>query len=534
MTDDMSKITFWSSVRHTAVNFLIYPGFKLECKADIKTMTLPFSINCLIAKPKGEEGQLAQFCDYADTKSGADALGNKKENFAFSRVDAGNGNQVYSSFPAATGIEPSNPQWPATSISSYFQKIGSFAPLKPDAEIAIARKMESAENEILQTLLQSSITIAHMIDLDRRIKTRKQAAGKILMHIHRRGQPVTLQDKIDLFQKTTRQLKKLHTASKSSREKLASGGVKPDEKRCLEAKLNRQGQQMFNLLKTWRFEPGVIDDIEKKIRERQSSSGSRDPQLARLLSQVQESRKMASAARSEMINANLRLVVSIAKRYTQRGLHLIDLIQEGNIGLIKAANRYEYRRGTRFSTCATWWIRQAILRAIYNQSRTIRLPIHIRDQYRKLKKTSDRMQAKKNGNGNSEEIIGSSGLPGDEVERILAIAGEPISLDAPSNSEETRYVGDMIEDSELLNPFDAAVNLNLVVQTRKVLALLTPREEKVLRMRFGIGEKRDHTLDEISHDFKITRERIRQIEARALRKLQQSKYSRNLRSFIDP
>jgi RNA polymerase primary sigma factor len=213
---------------------------------------------------------------------------------------------------------------------------------------------------------------------------------------------------------------------------------------------------------------------------------------------------------------------------------LIDLIQEGNIGLIKAANRYEYRRGTRFSTCATWWIRQAILRAIYNQSRTIRLPIHIRDQYRKLKKTSDRMQAKKNGNGNSEEIIGSSGLPGDEVERILAIAGEPISLDAPSNSEETRYVGDMIEDSELLNPFDAAVNLNLVVQTRKVLALLTPREEKVLRMRFGIGEKRDHTLDEISHDFKITRERIRQIEARALRKLQQSKYSRNLRSFIDP
>jgi RNA polymerase primary sigma factor len=278
----------------------------------------------------------------------------------------------------------------------------------------------------------------------------------------------------------------------------------------------------------------VIDDIEKEIRERQACSGSRDPKLARLLSRVQVSRKMADAARSELINANLRLVVSIAKRYTQRGLHLIDLIQEGNIGLIKAANRYEYRRGTRFSTCATWWIRQAILRAIYNQSRTIRLPIHIRDQYRKLKKASDRMQAEKNRNGNSEELFGSSGMSADEIERIMAITGEPISLDAPSNSEETRYVGDMIADSELLNPHDAAVNLNLAVQTRKVLALLTPREEKVLRMRFGIGEKKDHTLDEISHDFKITRERIRQIEARALQKLQRSKYSRNLRSFIDP
>jgi RNA polymerase primary sigma factor len=243
---------------------------------------------------------------------------------------------------------------------------------------------------------------------------------------------------------------------------------------------------------------------------------------------------MANAARSELINANLPLVVSIAKRYTQRGLHLIDLIQEGNIGLIKAANRYEYRRGTRFSTCATWWIRQAILRAIYNQSRTIRLPIHIRDRYRKLKKTSDRVQAKKNGNGKSEEIIGSSGMSADEVERILAITGEPISLDAPSNSEETRYVGDMIEDRKLANPFEAAVNLNLAVQTRKVLALLTPREEKVLRMRFGIGEKKDHTLDEISRDFKITRERIRQIEARALQKLQRSKYRHSLKSFLTP
>ena len=459
---------------------------------------------------------------------------NVSERFNQNRISAGHDNKDLKRIDARGIMGPSNLKSLTDPVHSYFQKIGLFAQLKSADEIAIAKKMETAENKILRALLQSPLAITSILDFGRRIKTGKSAAGKILMHIHRRGKPVSSQDKVDSFLKTLHQLRKLHTAAKAAHEKLAAAALKPGEKQRLEEKLNQQGDQMFNLLKTWRFEPGVIDDIEKEIRERQSSSGSRDPKLARLLSQVQLSRKMADAARSELINANLRLVVSIAKRYTQRGLHLIDLIQEGNIGLIKAANRYEYRRGTRFSTCATWWIRQAILRAIYNQSRTIRLPIHIRDQYRKLKKTSDRMQAKKNGNGNSEEMIGSSGMSADEVERIMAITGEPISLDAPSNSEETRYVGDMIEDHELLNPFDAVVNLNLAVQTRKVLALLTPREEKVLRMRFGIGEKKDHTLDEISHDFKITRERIRQIEARALQKLQRSKYRHNLKSFLSP
>ena len=454
-------------------------------------MTTPLSTKFSFEKPKNEEGQSAQFCEYTNIEPDVDPFGRKNENFAFSRVDSGNGTKVYSSFPAAAGIEPSKPQWAAKSTSSYFQKIGSFARLKPADEIAIAKKMESAENEILRALLQAPITRAHIIDLGRRIKTGKQAAGKILMHIHRRGEQVSSQDKIDLFLKTTRQLGKLQLAAKTGRENLAARGLTPGKTLCLEKQLKRQGEQMFNLLKIWRFEPCVIEHIEKEIRERQTVSGSRDPALRRMLSQVQVSLTMADAARSELINANLRLVVSIAKRHTQRGLHLIDLIQEGNIGLIKAANRYEYRRGTRFSTCATWWIRQAVLRAIYNQSRTIRLPIHIRDRYGKLKKTSDRMRARKNGNGN-------------------------------------------IEDSELLNPFESAVRLNLAVQTRKVLALLTPREEKVLRMRFGVGEKKDHTLDEISRNFKITRERIRQIEARALRKLQRSKYRHSLKSFIDP
>jgi RNA polymerase sigma factor (sigma-70 family) len=458
------------------------------------------------------------------------------ENLRFNqnRILAKHGKHHHKLTGPCVNIRPSNSQSLADPVGSYFQKIAPYARLTPHDEIAIAKKIESGENEILNALLRSSGAVKPILDLGRRINTGNQAAGKILMHIHRRGEPVSSQDKMNLFLETTRQLKKLHAAAKTCRAKLAAAGLKPDEKQRLEEKLNQLGNQMFSLLKVWRFEPSMIDEIEKEIRKRQSSSGSSDPLRQRLLTQIEISRAKANRFRSELIEANLRLVVSIAKRYTRRGLSLIDLIQEGNIGLIRAANRYEYRRGTRFSTCATWWIRQAILRAIYNQSRTIRLPIHVREQYQKLKKTSERIQATKNRTGDIEEISGQSGLSGDEVERILAIAGEPISLDAPSNSEENRYVGDMIEDIELQDPFESVVNLNLAVQTRKVLALLTPREEKVLRMRFGIGEKKDHTLEEISRDFKITRERIRQIEAQALRKLQRSKYGRNLRAFIDP
>ena len=431
-------------------------------------------------------------------------------------------------------ICPSDRQSLADPVGSYFQKITPYARLTPQDEIAIAKKIESSENEVLSALLRSPGAVRPILELGGRIKTGKPAAGKILMHIHRRGEPIASQDKIDSFLKTVRQLKKLHAAVKTCRAKLAAAGLKTDEKQRLEEKLQQQGNHMFSLLKAWRFEPCMIDEIEKEIRKRQSGSGSSDPLLQRSLAQIEISRARANGLRSELIKANLRLVVSIAKRYTRRGLSLIDLIQEGNIGLIRAVNRYEYRRGTRFSTCAVWWIRQAILRAIYNQSRTIRLPVHVREHYHKLKKTSERMQATKNRIGDIEEISGASGLSGDEVERILAIAGEPISLDAPSNSEENRCVGDMIEDVELPDPFESAVNFHLAVQTRKVLALLSAREEKVLRMRFGIGEKKDHTLEEISRDFKITRERIRQIEARALQKLQRSKYGLNLRVFIDP
>ena len=427
----------------------------------------------------------------------------------------------------------SEPDWVTKPIASYLQNIGCFSRLSPEDEIAIARAIEQAELDLLRALLTSEIAVEHLIDLGRQIKTGKRTPSKVLMNVHQRGDQLTDKQKIDSFFKTNRKLNRLHAAAKADRADLLAAGLKPGRRRPLQALSDRRTDQMFNLLKQWRFEPCVIDDIEKKIQDRKASSDSRD--RSRTLTRIARSRTRFNAHRSKLVKANLRLVVSIARRYTQRGLSLIDLIQEGNIGLIRAANRYDYRRGTRFSTCAVWWIRQAILRAIYNQARTIRLPIHIRERYRKIQKTASTMRAGKNGNGGIKikELADRSGMPFDEVNRILAIAGEPFSLNAPLNSEATRFLGDVVEASDEMDPFKYAVSRNLAEETRKVLAVLTPREEKILRMRFGIGEKKDHTLGEISRKFDLSRERIRQIEARAIKKLQRSKYSLNLRTFIE-
>ena len=340
-------------------------------------------------------------------------------------------------------------------------------------------------------------------------------------------------EKIDFFRKTIRKLEQIHIAVKANRSHLLVTGFKAVRQKPLQALLNSQLNQMFDVLTEWRFEPPVFDDIETSIRGQHREPDSQDSKPDRSLTQIGLCRERLSALRSKLINANLRLVVSIARRYAQRGLSLIDLIQEGNIGLIRAANRYDYRRGTRFSTCAVWWIRQAILRAIYNQARTIRLPIHIRERYRKIQKAASSLTDGNNGEENLAELADRSGIPFDEVDRILAIAGEPLSLDAPLNSQATRFLGDVVEVCDERDPFTYAAKRNLAEKTRKVLSVLTPREEKILRMRFGIGEKTDHTLDEISLEFDITRERIRQIEARALQKLQRSKYSRSLKTFIE-
>ncbi len=276
-----------------------------------------------------------------------------------------------------------------------------------------------------------------------------------------------------------------------------------------------------------------VRELLEHIQAREKKNWADMHALKRIIVKVEEGHRKVKIAKSELTKANLRLVVSIAKKYTNRGLQFLDLIQEGNIGLMKAVDKFEYRRGYKFSTYATWWIRQAITRAIADQARTIRIPVHMIETINKLIRTSRYLVQELGREPTPEEIAEKMEIPLDKVRKVLKIAREPISLETPIGEEEDSHLGDFIEDKKFLLPSDAAVNLNLAEQTRKVLATLTPREEKVLRMRFGIGEKADHTLEEVGQDFAVTRERIRQIEAKALRKLRHPTRSCRLKGFIE-
>ncbi|OQX10469.1 MAG: RNA polymerase subunit sigma [Desulfobacteraceae bacterium IS3] len=486
-------------------------------------------------------------------------------------------------------------------VKMYLREMGLVNLLTREEEVDIAKKIESGEQEVLKALLDTTIGIEYILKFGEHIRMGSLRPKHVLRDIDEGDTYTDEALQIENFLKTIDDIRKLYEENREYRERLfSSDGMEPEEQRRLRRYVSRRNHKVFELLKDWRLESGVVERIEKDIREqidwfeimnkrmlkcadlinsspREASEyleteekflewagcncelnredmsflfselsntrkqiGEKEKHikancliLKRIMSNVDEGHARAKFAKSDLIKANLRLVVSIAKKYTNRGLQFLDLIQEGNIGLMKAVDKFEYRRGYKFSTYATWWIRQAITRAIADQARTIRIPVHMIETINKLIRTSRYLVQELGREPTPEEIAEKMEIPLDKVRKVLKIAREPISLETPIGEEEDSHLGDFIEDKKFMLPSDAAISLNLAEQTRKVLATLTPREEKVLRMRFGIGEKADHTLEEVGQDFAVTRERIRQIEAKALRKLRHPTRSRKLKSFLD-
>ncbi len=486
-------------------------------------------------------------------------------------------------------------------VKMYLREMGMVTLLSREGEVEIAKKIEAGEQDVLKALLETTLGVDYLLDLGRRIESQTLRPKHVLRDV---DEGDTYQDElaqIQAFLTTLTSIREVHEENMAFRDNLFDDQkLDADEQRRIRRCITRRNQKIFDMLKDWRLEGSVIDQIEEDIRnlvewfdamnrvitaaaesltvpvavfrenltakskfvkmataqcvlnkkdleqlyqeisgiqnqieDREGTIKANSRILKRILSGVDIGRFRAKSAKSELIKANLRLVVSIAKKYTNRGLQFLDLIQEGNIGLMKAVDKFEYRRGYKFSTYATWWIRQAITRAIADQARTIRIPVHMIETINKLIRTSRYLVQEMGREPRPEEIAEKMEIPLDKVRKVLKIAREPISLETPIGEEEDSHLGDFIEDKKFMLPSEAAVSFNLAEQTRKVLATLTPREEKVLRMRFGIGEKADHTLEEVGQDFTVTRERIRQIEAKALRKLRHPTRSRKLKSFID-
>jgi RNA polymerase primary sigma factor len=477
--------------------------------------------------------------------------------------------------PAGLGEKINDP------VRMYLREMGTVPLLTREGEVEIARRIERGQNTVLKSLSRAPLVVQEILSLAEEMAQEVISARDIIQISDPILSDELVEEKRQQFLAATEEINRQYKKILQARQKLQAipRAMKPKQYRHQLWELARLVVKTSKLVREVRFQspvirhliervrhaveqfrpverevlklqrkletwPGprteAIKDLRKeqrafsqKLQQLEEEFGASASELRRTLEIITQAHQEAEAAKKELIEANLRLVVSIAKRYTNRGMQFLDLIQEGNIGLMKAVDKFEYRRGYKFSTYATWWVRQAITRAIADQARTIRIPVHMIETINKLIRTSRQMVQELGREPTNEELAKRLQLPVSKVRKVLRVAQEPISLETPIGEEEESHLGDFIVDQNGISPSDAVINLNLREQTAQVLKTLTPREEKIIKMRFGLEDGSEHTLEEVGQNFAVTRERIRQIEAKALRKLRHPSRSHRLRAFLE-